>query len=74
MKMADHLAAVVVNNMAQTVNNNHAATSNSANNKHVANQGDQRRWNEVVLEGKGVVMEEEGGNQSSKRNDSQSTQ
>ena len=60
------LAAVVVDdNMEQTVNEDHVATSNSANNKRVANQGDQRRWSKVFLEGTGVVTDEEGGGQSS---------
>ena len=74
MMMADHLAAVVVNDMAQTVNNNHPATSNSTNNKHVSNQGDQRLRSGVVLGGMGVKTEEEGRNHSSKHNNLWSTQ
>ena len=63
------------NNMAPTVDDNHVATSNSENNKRDANQGDQRRQSKVVLEGMGVVTEEEGGDHSfSAMFSSQSTQ
>ena len=55
-------------NMVLTVDNNQAAKSNSANNKRVSNQGDWRLQSKVFLEGMGVVTEEEGGDQSSKRN------
>ena len=62
---ADPLAAAIVkNNMAQTVDDNHTAMSDIVNNKRIADQGDWRRQHKLVLERMGVVMEEDGGDQS----------